>query len=207
MPLPSWVDFGTAQQFAAVMSRELSGSSETWATLFSHAQAVLASRTSTRDSEEIDTYDFDEWNDLVCAARILDSAATEKGVNEQGNRTSAAILAACAFGMSGTAVSARTVILGHQLLRSGLSPGELTALALSSPPLSGNVLPELPSGSSYRACVENLSAFLATGGDKEFRHGCKSAIGLYPRGGWFLGGVFAEVESPFSRPCAAALYS
>ena len=174
MPLPSWVDFGTAQQFAAVMSRELSGSSETWATLFSHAQAVLASRTSTRDSEEIDTYDFDEWNDLVCAARILDSAATEKGVNEQGNRTSAAILAACAFGMSGTAVSARAVILGHQLLRSGLSPGELTALALSSPPLSGNVLPELPSGSPYRACVENLSAFLATGGDKEFDMAAKA---------------------------------
>ena len=168
MPLPSWVDFGTAQQFAAVMSRELSGSSETWATLFSHAQAVLASRTATRESEELDIYDLDKWNDLVCAARVLDSAATEKGVKEQGDRTAAAILAACAFGMSGTAVSARAVILGHQLLRSGLSPGELTALALSSPPLSGNVLPELPSGSSYRACVENLSAFLATGGDKEF---------------------------------------
>ena len=88
MPLPSWVDFATAQQFAAVMSRELSGSSETWATLFSHAQAVLASRTSTRESEGIDIYDLDEWNDLVCAARILDSAATEKGVKEQGDRDS-----------------------------------------------------------------------------------------------------------------------
>ena len=207
MPLPSWVDFGTAQQFAAVMSRELSGSSETWATLFSHAQAVLASRTSTRDSEEIDTYDFDEWNDLVCAARILDSAATEKGVNGQGNRTSAAILAACAFGMSGTAVSARAVILGHQLLRSGLSAGELTALALSSPSLSGHVLPELPSGSSYRACVENLSAFLATGGDKEFDMAAKALSDSIRAEGGSWEGVFAEVESPFSRPCAAALYS
>ena len=168
MSLPSWVDFGTAQQFAAVMSREFSGSSESWATLFSHAQAVLSTRTATRNSEEIVVYDSDEWNDLVCAARILDSAATERGVKERGNQTAAAILAACAFGMSGTAVSAKAVIEGHQLFQSELSPGELTALALSSPPLSGNVLSGLPSGSSYRACVESLTAFLATGGETEF---------------------------------------
>ena len=168
MPLPDWVDFATAQKFAATMARELTGSPETWATLFSHAETVLASRTETRDSEEIDIYDFDEWDDLVCAARILDSAATEKGVKEQADRTAAAILASCAFGMSGTAVSASAVIRSNKLLQSGLSPGELTALALSSPPLSGYVLPELPRGSSYRACVENLAAFLATGLDKEF---------------------------------------
>ena len=168
MSLPNWVDFGTAEKFAATMARELSGSSQTWATLFSHAQAVLASRTATRDSEEIDNYSADEWNDLVCAARILDSAATERGVKDPASRAAAAVLAACAFGMSGTAVSARAVILGNQLLRSGLSPGELTSLALSSPPLSGNVLPELPGGSSFRACVENLAAYLATGRDIEY---------------------------------------
>ena len=168
MPLPNWVDFNSAQQFAAAMARAMSGSSETWATLFSHAHAVLAARAETKDSEHVDTYDSEEWRDLVSAARILDSALTDYGVQEESARTSTAILAACAFGMSGTAVSATAVIQGNNLLESGLSPGELTALALSSPPLSGSILQSLPRGSSYQTCVEHLAAFLSSGSDNEF---------------------------------------
>ena len=150
------------------MARAMSGSSETWATLFSHAHAVLAARTETRDSEDIDTYELDEWRDLASAAQILDSALTDFGVQEESARTSTALLAACAFGMSGTAVSANAVIRGNNLLGSGLSAGELTALAFSSPPLSGSILQGLPRGSSYQACVEHLAAFLSSGSDIEF---------------------------------------
>ena len=168
MPLPDWVDFYSAQQFAAAMARAMSGSSETWATLFSHAHAVLAARAEPKHYEAVDTYDAEEWRDLVSAARILDSALTDYGVQEEAARTSTAILAASAFGMSGTAVSATAVIQGNNLLESELSAGELTALALSAPPLSGTILQFLPRGSAYQACVEHLAAFLSSGGDSEF---------------------------------------
>ena len=72
MPIPAWVDFESAERSAAVMARGLSGSSEAWGTLLAHAQAVLASRTDTLEFELHNSYDFDEWRDLVAAARILD---------------------------------------------------------------------------------------------------------------------------------------
>ena len=168
MPLPDWVDFESAEQAAAVMARGLSGSSEAWGTLLANAQAVLGFRTDTPLSELPSSYDFDEWRDLVAAARILDLAATERGLNDLENRKAAAILAACAFGMSGTAVSATAVIRGHRLLDSDLSPSELVALALSSPGLSREVLPRLPEGSRHRTCIENVTAFLARGGEEQY---------------------------------------
>ena len=163
MPLPPWVDFETAERSAAVMARGMSGSSEAWGTLLANAQAVLSARTDTLDSELQISYDFSEWRDLVAAARILDLASTEFGVNDPENRKSAAILAACAFGMSGTAVSASAMIRSHRLLESELSPGELAALALSSPELCGVILSRLPGGSKYRTCIENVTAFMALG--------------------------------------------
>ena len=168
MPLPDWVDFESAEQAAAVMARGLSGSSEAWGTLLANAQAVLGFRTDTPLSKLPSSYDFDEWRDLVAAARILDLAATELGPSDSENRKAAAILAACAFGMSGTAVSATAVIRGHRLLDSDLSPSELVALALSSPGLSREVFPRLPEGSRHRTCIENVTAFLARGGEEQF---------------------------------------
>ena len=168
MPVPTWVDFESAERSAAVMTRGLSGSSEAWGTLLAHAQAVLASRTDGLQFELHNSYDFAEWRDLVAAARILDLAATEFGINDSENRKAAAILAACAFGMSGTAVSATAAIRGHHLLDSDLSPSELTALALSSPVLSREVVPGLPVGSKHKACIENVVAFLAKGGEEQF---------------------------------------
>ena len=61
MPLPTWVDFESAERAAAVMARGLSGYSEAWGTLLANAQAVLASRTDTTLSELQGSYDFDEW--------------------------------------------------------------------------------------------------------------------------------------------------
>ena len=174
MPVPTWVDFESAERSAAVMTRGLSGSSEAWGTLLAHAQAVLASRTDSPHFELHNSYDFDEWRDLVAAARILDLAATDFGIVDPENRRAAAILAACAFGMSGTAVSATAVIHGHHLLDSDLSPGELTALALSSPMVSRQVLPLLPVGSKHRACIENVAAFLARGGKAQFSSAARS---------------------------------
>ena len=167
MSLPTWVDFESAERSAAAMARGLSGWSEAWGTLLANAQAVLASRTDTPNPELQGSYDFDEWRDLVAAARILDLAATELGVGDLGNRKTAAILAACAFGMSGTAVSATAVIRSHGLLDSDLSAGELAALALSSPVLSREVFPRLPEGSKYRTCIENVTAFLARGDEEQ----------------------------------------
>ena len=89
-------------------------------------------------------------------------------MDDSENRKAAAILAACAFGMSGTAVSATAVIHNHQLLDSDLSPSELTTLALSSPIMSREVLPRLPVGSKYRTCIEHVAAFLARGGEEQF---------------------------------------
>ena len=173
MPAPNWVDFESAERSAAVMTRGLSGPSEAWGTLLAHAQAVLASRTDGLPFELPNSYDFAEWRDLVAAARILDLAATEFGIKDLEDRKAAAILAACAFGMSGTAVSATAVIHGHHLLDSDLSPGELTALAVSSPVLSREVLPSLPVGSKYKACIENVTAFLARGGEEHFSTAAK----------------------------------
>ena len=168
MAIPIWVDFESAERSAAVMARRLSGSSQAWGTLLANAQAILGSRTDAPYSELHSSYDFDQWRDLVAAARILDLAATEFGIVDQEDRKAAAILAACAFGMSGTAVSAAAVIDGHRLLDSDLSPSELTALALSSPTLTGQVFKRLPEGSRHRACVENVSALLAMGGEEHF---------------------------------------
>ena len=168
MPIPTWVDFESAEHSAAVMARGLSGSSEAWGTLLANAQAVLASRTDTPDAELTFSYDFSTWRDLVAAARILDLAATRHGLKESENRKNAAILAACTFGMSGTFVSSTAVIRGHGLLSSNLTHGELTALAMSSPVLSREVFLRLPEGSKHRTCVENVAAFLATGDQEQF---------------------------------------
>ena len=173
MLLPSWANFEYAERSAAVMARGLSGSPEAWGTLLSTAQAVLASRTDTEYSHGHNSYDFDEWRDLVAAARILDLAAAELGLGDLDNRKASAILAACAFGMSGTAVSATAVVHSHRLLDSELSPAELTALALSSPILSREVFPILPVGSKYRACVENVAAFLARGSQALIDHAAR----------------------------------
>ena len=166
MPIPIWVDFESAERSAAVMARRLSGSSQAWRTLLANAQAILGSRTDTPYSELHSSYDFDQWRDLVAAARILDLAASKFGLGDQEDRKAAAILAACAFGMSGTAVSAAAVIDDHGLLDSNLGPSELTALALSSPTLSGQIFQRLPEGSRHRTCVESLAAFLAMGGEE-----------------------------------------
>ena len=174
MPLPTWVDFESAERAAAVMARGLSGYSDAWGTLLANAQAVLASRTDTSDSELQGSYDFDEWRDLVAAARILDLAATEHGLSASEDRKTAAILAACAFGMSGTAVSATAVIRGHRLLDADLSPSELAALALSAPVLSREVFPKLPIGSTHRTCIENVTAFLARGDERQWSAAAKA---------------------------------
>ena len=163
MTLPTWVDFEFAERAAAVMARGLTGSSAAWGRLFSDAQAVLSSRTDTRDSERIETYEFHEWCDLIAAARVLDLGASGFGVNESIARRNAAILAACAFGMCGTAVSASAVIEAHSLLDLELSPGELTAIALSSPELCRRLFTRLPRESNHQVCVENVTAFLAIG--------------------------------------------
>ena len=168
MAIPAWVDYESAERSAAVMARGLSGSSESWGTLLTHAQAVLAARTDNPRFEVNGSYDFDEWQDLVAAARILDLAATKLGVNDSENRKNAALLAACAFGMSGTAVSATSVIHSHHLLDSDLSPSELTTLALSSPVFGRAVLPRLPFGSKQRYCIEKVAAFLARGSEEQF---------------------------------------
>ena len=112
------------------------------------------------DAELQDSYEFQEWRDLIASARILDLAASANGLADPDDRKAAAILAACAFGMSGTSVSAIAVIRGHRLLDSDLSTGELAALALSAPTLAREVFPKLPTGSSYRFCIENLVAYL-----------------------------------------------
>ena len=167
MPFPTWVDFEFAERSAASMARGLSGSMAAWGTLMAHAQAVLSYRSDGYDSNSYlqKTYDFEEWRDIIAAARILDLAATELGVQDAENRETAAILAACAFGMSGTTVSASAVINAHNLLNSGLSSGELLAIAISSPILSRQVFPTLPARSKYRECIERVTAFLARGDD------------------------------------------
>ena len=163
MALPAWVNYSEAERSAAVMAREMSGASASWAELLANAQTVLAHRSDTRDSEHLRTYDFDDWQDLISAARILDLASTEKGLSDPEARRASAILSVCAFGMSGTAVSANAVIDSHRLLDSDLTEGELTALALSSPAISRQVFLRLESGTAYRACVESVVGYLATG--------------------------------------------
>ena len=122
------------------MLRNLSGAPAAWETLLAISQAVLGSRTDNLESMLPDTYDFDEWKDLIAAARVLDNAATDKGLDEVEDRQTAAILAACAFGMSGTGISAQAVIHERNVLDGELSQGELVALALSSPTLiPGNI--------------------------------------------------------------------
>lgn len=169
MPIPTWADFLSAERSAAVMARGLQGSSDTWARLLANAQAVLGARTDDGYFQVRNSYLFSEWQDLVAAARILDLAATEHGLRDQEYRRAAAILAACAFGMSGTAVSATAVIRRHGLLNSDLSPGELTSLALSSPILCREILPWLTDGSEHRTCVEHVAAFLGKGEEAQFR--------------------------------------
>ena len=168
MVLPAWVDYTEAERSAAVMAREMTGASASWAELLANAQTVLAHRSDTRDSEHVRTYGFNDWRDLISAARILDLASTEKGLSDPEDRRATAILSACAFGMSGTAVSAKAVIDSHRLLDSVLTDGELTALALSSPALSREVFLRLESGTSYRACIESVVGYLATGSQERF---------------------------------------
>ena len=144
MAVPRWVTAEPAERTAAVMARNLSGPSESWGTLLAHAQAILESHTDTLEQTLVDSYEFHRWKDLVAAARILDQAATPNGLRKEEDRRTAAILAACAFGMSGTSVSATATIREHKLLASDLTMGELTALALSSPTFSGDIFSRLP---------------------------------------------------------------
>lgn len=167
MSAPSWVDYVAAERNAALSAREFSGATDAWGTVLAHAQAVLGSRSDTREEVNRDSYEFSEWHDLVASARILDLAATETGLRDAEARTTAAILAACAFGMSGTAVSAAATIESHRLLESHLSPGELVSLALSSPVHSSKIFPELGRDSAYRSCVEYVASFLASGDSHE----------------------------------------
>ena len=167
MSLPHWVAFEAAERTAAVMARGLSGPSESWGTLLAHAQGILDSYTDTPDAGFQDSYQFENWSALIAAGRILDQASTRNGISNPEHRTTTAVLAACAFGMSGTAVSAGAVIREHDLLAHGLTPGELTALALSSPAQSREIFPILPPGSAYRACVEHVAGFLAQGHQRE----------------------------------------
>ena len=167
MPVPEWVRFEPAERTAAVMARQLSGPSESWGTLLAHAQAILDSHTDDNSSALQESYDFDKWQDLIAAARIVDQAATKNGLLEAEDRKTAATLAACAFGMSGAAVSATAVIRSHKLLEEELTPGEMTALALSSATLSREIFTKLPHDSPNRQCVENIAAFLATGQKKQ----------------------------------------
>ena len=129
--IPGWVDYVAAEQSAAVMARNLVGRPNLWETLIANAQAVVGSRTDERAFENYGAYGFDDWKDLAAAARILDLGATKHGVLEKKDRKDIALLAACAFGMAGTAVSATAVIDQHRLVDSELSDGEIVALALS----------------------------------------------------------------------------
>ena len=167
MPSPYWVTAEPAERAAAVMARQLAGPSESWGTLLAHAQAILEYHTDTLGQTEVDSYGFDLWKDLIAAARILDQASTRNGLREEDDRRTSAILAACAFGMSGTSVSATATIREHNLLMADLTPGELTALALSSPTFSREIFPRLPAGSIHRTCIENIAAFLINGNDRE----------------------------------------
>ena len=177
MPVPRWVTAELAERTAAVMARQMSGPSESWGTLLAHAQAILESHTDTPEQTHVESYEFAQWKDLIAAARILDQAATPQGLFEEEDRRTAAILAACAFGMSGTSVSATATIREHRLLRSELTEGELTALALSSPAFSGEIFPKLPQDSVHRTCIENVAAFLINGDDGELE-AAKDALKL-----------------------------
>ena len=163
MTLPEWVRFEHAERTAAVMARQMSGRAESWGTLLAHAQAILDSHTDDNGPALQESYDFDKWQDLIAAARVVDQAATNNGLVDGEDRKTAATLAACSFGMWGAAVSATAVVKGHNLLESELTAGEMTALALSSPTLSRQIFTKLPQGSPYRQCVENIIAFLVTG--------------------------------------------
>ena len=167
-PLPSWVDYGHAEQAAAVMARGLSGTTAAWGELLATAQTVLARRLDTPDAERAISYGFDDWRDMVSASRILDLAGTDKGLADQSNRQVAAILAACAFGMSGTFVSSKAVIDTHGLMDANLTPGELTALVISCPSLSRETFLKFGGGTPYRECLEAVVEFLATGADGAF---------------------------------------
>ena len=168
MPIPHWVNFESAERSAAAMSRGLSGADAAWSELLANAQAVLASRTDNLLDINFDSYDFDQWSDLVAAARVLDLAATDRGLSQSKNRKTSAILAVCAFGMAGTSVSSHAVIDNQRLLELDLSPGELTALAVNSPKLCRILFRRLPEGTPYRKCVENLTTFLVSGDDRHF---------------------------------------
>ena len=177
MPVPRWVTAEPAERTAAVMARNLSGASESWGTLLAHAQAILESHTDTLEQTLVDSYEFDLWKDLIAAARILDQAATPNGLREEEDRRTAAILAACAFGMSGTSVSATATIREHNLLASELTMGELTALAVSSPAFSGEIFSRLTPNSIHRTCIENVASFLINGNEKELET-ARSALKL-----------------------------
>lgn len=161
--LPHWVDYKGAEHTSVVMTRSFHGRSDSWGKLIATAQTVLSAYTDVSFSDLPESYGFSDWEDVVCAARILDMAATEHGVSDPENRKKLGILAACAFGMCGTFVSAGAVISNHRLLYVGLNPCELTAVALSSPSLAREVIGLLPFQTVYRECVENVISYLVDG--------------------------------------------
>ncbi len=168
MPIPNWVNFESAERSAATMSRGLYGADAAWAELLANAQGVLANRTDDLLNVNFDSYDFDEWSDLVAAARVLDLAATDRGLGASKNRKTSAILAVCAFGMAGTSVSSHAVIDSQRLLQMDLTPGELTAIAVNSPKLCRVLYRQLPEGTPHRRCLEGLTMFLVSGNDCHF---------------------------------------
>ena len=161
--LPHWVDYKGAEHTSVVIARSFRGRSDSWGKLIATAQTVLSAYTDVSFSDLPESYEFSDWEDVMCAARILDVAATEHGVSDPENRKNLGVLAACAFGMSGTFVSAGAVINNHRLLYVGLNPCELTAIALSSPSLAREVIRLLPSQTVYRECVESVVSYLLDG--------------------------------------------
>ena len=168
MPIPSWVNIESADRSAATMSRALYGADAAWSELLASSQAFLANRTDDLRNVDFDSYDFDEWSDLVVAARVLDLAGTDRGLGETTNRKTSAILAVCAFGMAGTFVSSQAVIDSNGLLQLDLTHGELTAIAVNSPKLSRVLYRRLPEGTTKRRCLESLTTFLVSGDEHDF---------------------------------------
>ena len=66
------------------------------------------------------------------------------------------------------AVSAAAVIDSHRLFQTSLSPGEITALVLSSPASGRAVFEALSEPSPYRACIESIVAYLGRGDEETF---------------------------------------
>lgn len=161
--LPHWVDYKGAEHTSVVMARNFHGRSDSWGKLIATAQTVLSAYSDVSFPELPESYKFNDWEDVMCAARVLDIAATKHGVSDPTDRKNLAILATCAFGMCGAFVSAGAVVNTHRLLQVGLSPCELTTIALSSPGMAREIISLLPSQTVYRDCVESVISYLADG--------------------------------------------